>query len=415
MKVTGFRSVSYFYEMDRPIGDANGPAGETGSMGGVLFIDTDEGITGVAPTTSPSVGALFRLIEGEDPRGVVGLWKRMVDYVFKAGNEGADNAALCAIDIALWDLKAKVANEPLWQTLGAREGRCKAYASGIDYCLSDDDIFRFYSRMADQGVDGGKLKVGLDLKADLRRIGIMDEALRKTTKRPHLAIDSNEYWSPKQAVQHIRKIEEKFDLTWAEEPARRWDYDGLRLVSRSIRAAVSSGENVNDISDFYPLIANEAIDLVQCGSGTSGITGARQVANLAFAFELPVSLMNCQANFMAHLGAALPNHSALEVVDPGREHVMKFKHHIEDGWIVLSDAPGIGIEIDEKRLARMKADRPPRPTNMPFARRDGAGLSVVPPAPGEVPWASEWDGSAKKGRAAVKRTAPVRKAASRSR
>ena len=53
-------------------------------------------------------------------------------------------------------------------------------------------------------------------------------------------------------------------------------------------------------------------------------------AGLAHAFELPVSLMNCQANFMAHLAAALPNHMALEVVDPGREHVLKFKHTVED-------------------------------------------------------------------------------------
>ena len=395
MKITGFRSVSYFFDMDRPLGDVNGPSGETGSMGGVLFIDTDEGITGVSPMTSPSVPRLFKLIEGEDPRGVVGLWKRMIDNVFKAGNEGADNYAIGAIDIALWDLKAKIADEPLWQTLGGREGRCKAYASGIDYNLSDDEIYKFYSRMADQGVDGGKLKVGMDLKADIRRLGIVNEALKKASARPHLAIDSNEYWSPKQAVQHITKMEEKFDITWAEEPARRWDYDGLRQVSQGIRAAVSTGENVNDISDFYPLIANQAVDLVQFGQAC-GITGARQVANLAYAFELPFSLMNCQANFMAHLGAALPNHMAIEVVDPGREHVMKFSHHIEDGWVVLSDDPGIGIQIDEKKLAKMKADKPPREANWPFPRREGAGLVIVPPQPGEVPWGSEWDRFQKK-------------------
>ena len=395
MKVTGFRSKTYFYEMDRPLGDVNLPQGETGGMGGVLFIDTDEGITGVAPMTSPSVPALFHLIEGEDPRGVVGLWKRMLDFVFKAGNEGADNQALGAIDIALWDLKAKIADEPLWQTLGAREGRTKAYASGIDYCLSDDDIFKFYRRMADQGVDGGKLKVGLDLKADMRRLGIVNEALSVASKRPRLSIDSNEYWTPKQAIQHITKIEEEFDLTWAEEPARRWDYDGLKLVSRGIRAAVSSGENVNDISDFYPLIANEAIDIVQFGQAC-GITGARQIANLAYAYELPFSLMNCQANFMAHLGAALPNHMAIEVVDPGREHVIKFKHTIEDGFVRLSDEPGLGIQIDEKRLAKMEASKPPRKLNMPFPRREGAGLYVLPPAPGERPWVSEWDRFQKK-------------------
>ena len=58
----------------------------------------------------------------------------------------------------LLELKAKLAEEPLWQTFGALEGRTKAYASGIGYCLSDEDLFAFYRRMAERGVDGGKLK-----------------------------------------------------------------------------------------------------------------------------------------------------------------------------------------------------------------------------------------------------------------
>ena len=77
----------------------------------------------------------------------------MVDFVFKGGNEGEMNAAINAIDIALWEIKAKIADEPLWQTFGAREGRTKAYASGIDLCLDDDAIFTFYRRMAEKGVD----------------------------------------------------------------------------------------------------------------------------------------------------------------------------------------------------------------------------------------------------------------------
>src|SRR5919206_5076819 len=111
------------------------------------------------------------------PRGVVGLWKKMQDAVFKTGNAGEDHAALCAIDIALWDLKAKLHDEPVWRTLGAREGRCRAYASGIDLCLSDDELASFYADLAERGVSAGKLKVGLDLDDDLRRLGIVREAL----------------------------------------------------------------------------------------------------------------------------------------------------------------------------------------------------------------------------------------------
>jgi len=385
VKVTGFRTKTYEFKMARKLGDANAPAGTDHGIGSILYVDTDEGLTGIA-LGGGSIRKLEHLIVGEDPRGVVGLWKKMVDYVFKEGNEGEAQNAICAIDIALWDLKAKIAGEPLWRTLGAREGKCKAYASGIDLCLTDDEIFKFYRRMAEAGVDGGKLKVGLDMEADIRRLGIMKEALSVASRRPMLTIDSNEYWSPKQAIRHIQELEKLFDITWAEEPARRWDYRGLRLVSESIKAAVATGENVNDVSDFYGLIANEAVDIVEVGSGTTGITGAIQVANMAHAFELPVALMNCPANFMAHLGAALPNHLALEVVDPGREPCFTFDNHIEGGWIHLGNKPGLGIEIDEAKLAKIEVKAPPMRPGMPFPRRQGAGLYEVPPTPEEVVW-----------------------------
>src|SRR5579875_595579 len=130
VKVTGFRSRMFEYTMARRIGDANGPVGSDVGRGTFLFIDTDEGISGVAFGGGPAVKRLEPLILGQDPRGVVGLWKKMLDAVFKGGNEGQDNAAIGAIDIALWDLKAKINGEPLWRTLGASEGKCRAYASG---------------------------------------------------------------------------------------------------------------------------------------------------------------------------------------------------------------------------------------------------------------------------------------------
>ena len=387
MKITGFRVEQYLMKMDRAVGDSNLPDGVDLMPGSILYLETDEKITGIAlGYGGGGVATLFKALEGADPREVVGLWIKMNDWVHKGGNEGEANAALSIIDVALWDLKAKIAGEPVWRTLGAREGRVKAYASGLDYCLSDEDLFAFYRRMAERGVDGGKLKVGLDLEADLRRLGIMREALSIASARPQLMIDSNEYWSPKQAVRYIRKMEEKFDLVWVEEPARRWDYDGLRLVSQQVSAAVATAENINSLADVYPLIANQAVDVVNVSALHSGVTGCRQIANLAYAFDLPVSMMNCQANFMAHIAAALPNHLSMEVVDPGREHCLKYDSRIEDGFIMLGDAPGFGIEVDEKKLADLKANPPTGKGRFPFPRRDGAGRYIVPPAPGEVPW-----------------------------
>lgn len=387
MKITGYRFETYLMKLDRPIADCNLPEGLDLLPGSILFLETDEGVSGIAlGFGGGAIDGLFHLIEGEDPREVTHLWLKINDYIHKLGNEGEAHAALGAIDIALWDLKARLAGEPLWRTLGAREGRVKAYASGLDYCLDDDELFAFYRRMAEQGIDGGKLKVGLDVDADIRRLGIMREALSVASDHPVLMIDANEYWSPKQAVRYIRRMEEAYDIAWVEEPARRWDYQGLRLVSRQVAASVATGENLNSVADFYALIANQAVDVLNVAASHSGITGCRQIAHTAHAWGLPVSMMNCQANFMAHAAAALPNHVGLEVVDCGREQCLSFDSRIEDGYILLGDSPGLGIEVDETRLARLQASPPTGRGRFPFSRREGAGRYIHPLQPGEVTW-----------------------------
>ncbi|MFN8526173.1 MAG: mandelate racemase/muconate lactonizing enzyme family protein [Chloroflexota bacterium] len=384
MKITGIRTTPYVFDMARSLGDANGPAGSARSAGLAIFLDTDQGVTGVM-TGNPGAERLIRslaeeLLVGQDPRGVRGLWKTMVDRAFKGGNRGLIAIAISNLDIALWDLKAKLNSEPLWKTLGASSPRVKAYASGIDLCLSDEEITAFYSGLADNGVDAGKLKVGLDMEADLRRLRLTEQALRRSGKKPRLMIDSNEYWSPKQAIRHIRRIEEEFELTWVEEPARRWDYRGLRQVSQAVTAAVATGENLQDVSDFMPLIANEAVDVVQINQTTSGITGATIVADLAYSFELPVAMMNCPGNFMAPLAAALPNHMMMEVVQAGREVCFSVDNRIEDGYIVMGDTPGLGMVFDEEKLARLAvADASGGVQAGGWGRRKGAGLYEIPP------------------------------------
>lgn len=384
MKITGFSVEQYVMRLDRRLGDANLPAGFDVMPASILFLETDANITGIAVGFSAAgVPALFPAIEGADPRETAGLWIRLNDRLHKAGNEGEANFALSAIDIALWDLKAKLADEPVWQTLGAREPRVKAYASGLDYPLSDDELFAFYRGFAERGVDGGKLKVGLDLRTDLRRLGVVREALSVASERPVLMVDANEYWSPKQAVRYIGRLEEHFELAVVEEPARRWDYAGLRTVSRQVAAAVATGENLNSVADFFPLITQQAVDLVDVSPLHSGVTGCRQVAHLAAAYHLPVSMTNCQANFMAHVAAALPNHTSMEVIGTNRDQGLSFDNQIEDGFIVLGQSKGFGVEIDREKLAALQASPPPGPIQFPFPRREGAGRYLVPPERGE--------------------------------
>jgi L-alanine-DL-glutamate epimerase-like enolase superfamily enzyme len=383
MKITGIRSRIFEHDMIRPLGDANNPSGRQRYAGLAIFLDTDAGLTGVSlgnPSLQKNIHTMTDdLLVGRDPRGVVGLWQRMAEFAFKGGNRGYITDVIGALDIALWDLKAKANDEPLWKTLGASTRNVKAYASGIDLSLTDDEIRAFYQSQAEKGIAIGKLKVGLDRESDLRRIGIMQDALATSGKTPINLIDSNEYWSPKQAIQHIRYFESQYDIFWAEEPARRWDYAGLRKVSQSVNAAVATGENLDDASEFRPLITHEAADVLEIGQGTGGITGAMRVAQMADGFDLPVSVMNCPANFMAHFAAVLPNHIWMEVVDNGRDYVLEHNIKVADGWIILSDDPGLGLIFDEDKLEQCKiTERSSSAAPSPWGRRRGAGLHIVP-------------------------------------
>lgn len=378
MRITGVRTQPYQIRMKRPIGDANNPVGRDVMTSTALWLDTDEGISGISMARAG--GGLLQsmvdnLLVGKDPRGVRGHWNTMVDHVFKGGNRGHATAAIAALDVALWDLKARINNEPLWKTLGASSNRVRAYASGIDYPLSDEEIRAFYESLAAKGVCSGKLKIGLDLESDMRRVGIMRDALATSGKTPELMVDVNEYWSPKQAIRHIHMIEQEFDLTWVEEPARRWDVRGLKKVSDSIRAAVATGENLDALNDYLPLLAGGASDILNVGVRASGITGAMKVADVAYAYEVPVTMMNCPANFMAHLAAVLPNHIMMEVLDNGRDAVFTHTHDIEDGWIVLNDEPGLGFTFDQERLDAHAVTE--HDGLFGWGRRQGAGLYVA--------------------------------------
>lgn len=383
MKITEVSTLLFEYPTHRRRGDAHAPAGRSRQNGLLVEVHTDEGLSGVAIGQAPGEASVHRLkgsLLGQDPRRVRGLWQKLVDRVFKGGNVGLVNDAIGALDVALWDLKAKACGEPLWRLLGAAEPRARGYASGGDMPLSDEQLRDFYLHMAGLGFRAGKLKVGLDIDDDIRRIGIMQEALGGAAARPQLMVDASEYWAAKQAVRRISELERHFDLTWVEEPVQRQDYVGLRTVSRHVRSPVAAGENLDNVLQFLPYVEQGGVDVLQANWTMSGITGALQVAELAYGHGLPVTVGDSAGMFMAHVAAALPHHMMLEVHDDLTEEPgVVSAQRIEDGWVVLGDAPGIGLSIDHDVLAAYAVDQPsPGSGSNPFGRRAGAGTIEVP-------------------------------------
>lgn len=377
MKITGYRVLRSFHDWGRPVGDVNGYITSGITPVSIVLVDTDEGLTGVGLGSDHEISRIFPAIEGEDPRSVSALYDRMLAQVFKAGHGGATFAGIGTLDMALWDLKAKAAGEPLWRLLGARDRFVAGYASGLDIALDDEQLATFYASMAERGFTSGKLKGGRDVAADIRRLGIIAEALKVNTPHPGLMLDANESWNLKQAVRHIGAVEAVHDLSWIEEPLRRWDAAGHARLSRSIRGAVATGENLTGLEQYSPLFNAGAIDIVQAGS-VWGITHFLRVAMAAHSRDLPMSPVGLSANSaVAHAAASIPNHLSAEVQDLGTPFGIVIDQEFTDGGIVLGDAAGAGVVVDEEAIAAHSANADWLVAEGPHVRPGRAGLELV--------------------------------------
>ncbi|MBD7957734.1 mandelate racemase/muconate lactonizing enzyme family protein [Microbacterium sp. Sa4CUA7] len=377
MKITGYRTLAAHHEWQRAIGDANGHIVDAITTVPVVVIETDEGVEGVGIGSHADLDRLFPAIEGEDPRAVSSLFDRMLAQVFKSGHGGATYGGLATFDAALWDLKAKIAGEPLWRLLGGRDRFVPGYASGLDIALPDDQLAAFYASFAQRGFVAGKLKGGLDIDADLRRLQIIHDVFAENTSRPGLMLDSNESWNLKQAVRYVRELERRFDLIWVEEPLRRWDAAGHARLSSAIRAAVATGENLTGVEQFRSLFDAGAPDIVQSGA-IWGVSHAHRLALASAARDLPFSLVGYNANpAAAHVMAAIPNHLTTEVQELSFAPGVNVDHEFADGGIILSDAPGAGITVDEKAIHAARTGDGWRDPVGPHMRPLRAGLRIV--------------------------------------
>ncbi|NEM91040.1 mandelate racemase/muconate lactonizing enzyme family protein [Galbitalea soli] len=384
MKITGYHCLRTYRDWGRPVGDVNGFIDSGLTEVPIVVIETDEGITGVGLGSDYGVDDIFPAIEGADPRAVTALYDRMLAHVFKAGHGGATFGGIGTLDAALWDLKAKIAGEPLWRLLGAGDRFVPGYASGLDIALGDEELAALYGSMAERGFTAGKLKGGRDVDADIRRLGIIAEQLAANTARPALMLDSNESWNLKQAVRYVTAIEARLDLTWIEEPLRRWDAAGHARLSSSIRAAVATGENLTGLEQYTPLFDNRAVDIVQAGA-VWGVTHFLRVAYAAHSRTLPISPVGLTANpAVGHAAASVPNHLSAEVQSLDAPVGVTIDEHYADGGIVLGDEPGAGVTIDERAIAADQRSAPWITAAGPHVRSQRAGLRLVAEDPGEV-------------------------------
>jgi L-alanine-DL-glutamate epimerase-like enolase superfamily enzyme len=294
------------------------------------------------------------LVRGEDPDLIEHVWHKLWWALHYGGRGGPTVLALSALDIALWDLKARRAGKPLWRLLGGFDRRVPCYAGGIDLQMPLDDLLRQSDANRARGFHAIKMKVGRKrLAEDVERLAAMRGHLGDDFS---LMVDANMAWSVDQAIRAARAFA-PYDPVWLEEPISPDDIGGHARVVREGGLPVAAGENLRSVWDFRHLIASGGVtfpepDVTNCG----GVTAFMKIAHLAEAFGLPVTSHGAH-DITVHLLAAAPNRSYLEAHGFGLDDFIEHPLEIEDGVALAPERDGHGMMFDWKKLSTIAVSR----------------------------------------------------------
>ena len=291
-------------------------------------------------------------IEGCDAADTEAIWHRIWWALHYGGRGGPTVLALSAVDIALWDLKARRAALPLWRLLGGFDGRVPCYAGGIDLDLSVEALLQQTDDNLGKGFRAIKMKVGRpDLASDVARVAAMRKHLGEGFP---LMADANMKWTVEEAIRAARALG-PFDLTWLEEPIIPDDVAGHARILAAGGVPIAAGENLRSLWEFKNYIAAGAVsypepDVTNCG----GVTTFMKIARLAEAFNLPLTSHGAH-DITVHLLAACPNRSYLEAHGFGLDRYIEHPLVLEDGMALVPTRAGHGVNFDWKGLAKLAA------------------------------------------------------------
>lgn len=364
MKITGYETAILNVPESDPLADMPEERGRTRPVV-TLRLRTDAGIEGIgiaffgaAMTGSLRVGLeeLCDLIVGFDPMRIEQVISRLRNGTGDScGPGGIYTLALSAIDIALWDIKGKALEQPLWKLLGGHRERVPTYASGsLRRGLTDDQAQQAAHRLVEKGFREMKTQLALPgnpTPADeVRRVTLIREAIGPDIR---LMCDINQRWRPEQAIDIASRVEE-VGLFWLEDVTAADDYQGLARVTAALKTPVAGGEYVWGIVPFRHMIEARSVDIVMIDVlRAGGITPWMKIAGMAEAFNLPV-VSHLMPEILVHLVAACPHGLTVEYM-PWMLELYEETPAIEEGELILPDTPGLGLKFDEKAIAALRA------------------------------------------------------------
>jgi L-alanine-DL-glutamate epimerase-like enolase superfamily enzyme len=359
MTITSFRITRFQFARDRVIGDSQVRADDVNVAALELISDSGKvglGFIQTLFTPLPAQAEIERVFAGEVFSGLegqpaIGLVHRVSRP--RGGNQRAYSLPFHeALQVALWDLAAKEVDLPLHSLLGGTRERVRAYASGLDFHLSDEHFSALFEYAASIGYTAFKIKVGhKDFERDLHRIALLKKVVPAGSR---VMIDANEAWSSKEALIKMEAIRRAgVDLLWVEDPILRSDFAGLRMLRNSAPwTQINSGEYL-DLTGKRMLLEAEGADIINVHAQVGDVM---KIGWFAAEKAIPVSLGNTFLEMGVHMACALPEVEWLEYSFQNFDHLVEQPIEIANGWAYAPDRPGHGLVLDED--ARRQWARP---------------------------------------------------------
>ncbi len=310
-----------------------------------------------AATATAIESKLAGVVEGADPLRPGAAWAEMQTQTRNAGRPGAIAMAISAVDIALWDLKARLLDVSLADLLPRFHRGAPVYGSGGFTSYSDDELRRQAAAWRASGFSSVKIKVGRHPAEDPGRLGIVREAVGPDVE---LMVDANGAWTRKQALAEMERLGSELGVTYVEEPLTSEDLEGLRLLRDRGPAgmAVAAGEYAWDLTYLHGLLEAEAVDILQADvTRVGGVTNMLRADALCKGRSMPFSA-HCAPAVSAHVCCAM---ETLEHIEYFHDHVrierMLFDGTLEpdDGCLVPDRSrPGLGLELKRSEAERFR-------------------------------------------------------------